>query len=268
VRAHRQIIHFQGPWADESAVSGQSAGVVGTKRLIERAGYRRADHFVVLSKPFAGILEQRYGISPDRISIIPPGVDLAKFEVNTAESDHPVVLCVRRLERRMGIDVLIRAWGDVVKRTPEAKLQIVGTGTAEKELRELAAMCPAARSISFLGRVSDEDLRNAYREARVTVVPTTALEGFGLIALESLAAGRAPIVTDCGGLPDAVQGLAPDLIVPAGSADALSERISGALEDGSFPSPQECRSHAERFAWSEVADRHLELYRQILEGTK
>ena len=89
-----------------------------------------------------------------------------------------------------------------------------------------------------------------------------ALEGFGLIALESLAAGRAPVVTACGGLPDSVRGLDPSLIVAPGEAGALAARLAAAL-DGTVPAPGRCRAHAETCSWSAAADRHIALYREL-----
>jgi glycosyltransferase involved in cell wall biosynthesis len=89
------------------------------------------------------------------------------------------------------------------------------------------------------------------------------LEGFGLIALESLASGRAPIVTDCGGLPDSVRGLDPSLIVPSGDAGALADRIVRSL-DGDVPGPGQCRTHAESFSWHAAAERHVAMYQELL----
>ena len=72
----------------------------------------------------------------------------------------------------------------------------------------------------FLGKVDEETLVRCYRAADVSVVPTLALEGFGLVVLESLACGTPAIVSDSGGLPEAVANLDRSLIVPAGDAPA------------------------------------------------
>lgn len=263
-----QIVHFQGPWADESRVAGGGKFSTTAKKAVERRRYREADHLIVLSAPFKAILSDQYGIEPERISILPPGVDASRFaaavsdEGEQAAAQRPIVLCVRRLEHRMGIDVLIRAWADISSSVPEAELQIVGTGTAEQELRELAAQSKNPDSIHFSGRLSDDALVHAYRSSMITVVPTTQLEGFGLIALESLAAGKPAVVTDCGGLPDGVRGLDPSLIVPPGDEQALARRIIDALS-GTRPTAAECVAHAASFSWESVAQRHLALYREL-----
>ncbi|MFE3442746.1 glycosyltransferase family 4 protein [Nocardia sp. NPDC059180] len=260
------VVHFHGPWSAESRAAGENKITVYTKYLVERIRYAGADTLVVLSKQFRDILIADYHISENRIQVIPPGVDTSRFSLvdSGAKTDHKsaetrIVLCVRRLERRMGIDVLLRAWPTVVAVHPNARLAIVGTGAAERELRELAG---GSNSISFLGPVGEARLTRLHCVAELSVVPSRTLEGFGLAALESLAAGRPPIVTDCGGLPETVRALDDTLIVPSGDADALAARIVAAL-DGARPTSRQCRAHAETFAWDTVAQRHLELYQAL-----
>lgn len=261
-RKHPLVVHFHGPWAAESRMAGESSLAVRAKYALERLRALSADRFVVLSAHFRDLLVADYRVRPEAVTVIPPGVDLAHFRPRAPRRADagPVVLCVRRLERRMGIDVLLRGWGAVTAAHPDARLVIVGTGTAEAELRALAGR--HGDTVRFAGRASDAALAELYAAAALTVVPSVALEGFGLIALESLAAGRAPVVTECGGLPDSVRGLDPSLVVPPGDADALAARLIAAL-DGALPGPDRCRAHAETFSWSAAADRHVALYREL-----
>ena len=258
-RGEALVVHFHGPRAAESRMAGEGAAATRAKYLLERVRALRADRFVVLSGHFRDLLVTDYRVRPEKISVIPPGVDLAHFRPAPA-SDRPMVLCVRRLEHRMGIDVLLRGWPAVLAAHPDAELVIVGTGTAEPALRAQAEALGA--SVRFAGRVRDAELTGLYAEAALTVVPSVALEGFGLIALESLAAGRAPVVTACGGLPDSVRELDDSLIVAAGDAEALAAGLVAAL-DGKLPDPRRCRAHAETFSWPVAADRHVALYREL-----
>jgi glycosyltransferase involved in cell wall biosynthesis len=261
-RAGVDVVHFQGPWAAESAVAGQRGAGVALKRAIERRRYRGADAAVVLSAPFRDILCRDYGFPADRVHVIPPGVDLARFTPAPERPGAATVVCVRRLERRMGIDVLLDAWVDVVRERPGADLVVVGQGAEEGRLRTRARELGIDGSVRFAGRVTDEELRRTYADAACSVVPTLALEGFGLIALESLAVGRAPVVTRVGGLPDSVTGLDPSLVVEPGSASALAERLTRALA-GDVPDADACRRHAALFDWSVIAQRHVDLYRGL-----
>ncbi|MEJ8278251.1 glycosyltransferase family 4 protein [Pseudonocardia spirodelae] len=260
--AQSLVVHFHGPWAAESAAAGAGGLAVRAKRLAERARYAGADAYVVLSERFRDLLAADYGVPAGRIRVVPPGVDLGRFTAAAEPAGPPTVLCVRRLENRMGVDVLLDAWRAVAAARPQARLVVVGTGSAEAGLRARAAAGDLAGSVRFTGRVGDDALARLYAGAALTVVPSVALEGFGLIALESLAAGRAPVVTDCGGLPDSVRGLDPSLVVAPGDPEALAARLLTAL-DGDRPGPGACRAHAERFSWRAAAERHRDLYREL-----
>ncbi len=103
----------------------------------------------------------------------------------------------------------------------------------------------------MLGHVSDTALVAHYRAARLTIVPSVALEGFGLITLESLACGTPTLVTNVGGLGEVPGALSADLVVPSEDVAALASRaidfLSGARV---LPSPSACRLHAEQFSWA------------------
>ncbi len=261
----RLVVHFHGPWAAESRFAGAGPLRARAKYLVERLRYAGAERVIVLSDRFRDVLVEDYRIPADRIEVIPPGVDLDRFGVLPrldAPTGRRTVLCVRRLEHRMGIHRLIESWPSVVSAHPDACLMIVGTGTAEQDLRAQVAAAGLDDSIQFTGRVDDLTLTQLYTLADFTVVPSVALEGFGLIALESLATGRPAVVTDCGGLPDAVRGLDPSLIVPADNAEALAARLISAL-DGALPDPRQCRQHAESFSWTAAAQRHHAVYSEL-----
>ena len=268
------VVHFQGPWAEESQTSGESAAWrISAKRVIETAVYRRAREFVVLSDAFRRVLIERYGVAPWHISVIAPGVDVARFSPGDRSQaraclglpeDAPVVVAVRRLVPRTGIDVLLRAWPEVERALPSSVLLVVGGGPERAQLERLAGPAPPEGSVRFLGLASEETVLRTYQAADVSVVPSVALEGFGLVVLESLACGTPPIVTDAGGLAEALLPLDPSLVVPAGDARALARRLVGAL-DGTRagPTPSACRAHAESYSWGAVAERHREIYARV-----
>ena len=121
--------------------------------------------------------------------------------------------------------------------------------------------------VKLTGFVPDADLPVAYRAADVSVVPSIALEGFGLIVLESLAAGTPVIVTPVGGLPEVVSGLSKDLILegssPAQIADGLAARLS-ALEK--LPSDSACQAYAkDNFDWPVIAGKVIRVYEKCLQ---
>jgi glycosyltransferase involved in cell wall biosynthesis len=87
-----------------------------------------------------------------------------------------------------------------------------------------------------------------------------------LVVLESLACGRPAVVTDVGGLSEAVGRFGADLVVPPGDPEALgSLLVAVASGDRAVPDPQACRAEAERRSWASVAAQHDELYRSVAE---
>ncbi len=262
------VVHFHGSWADEALSSGAtgSLGAYARARL-ERAVYRRANAHITLSHAFRRVLLERYGVSPWNARVIPPGIDLKRFSpVDPDEAPEHLVshdvqltaVCVRRLVPRMGIDVLIRAWANE-DLPAERMLQVVGEGPERVKLERLAAELGLLDKICFLGHVSDEALVDAYRAADVAIVPSTALEGFGLVVIEALACGTPVVASNTGGLPEALGDLSASLLVPSGSATALARRLLEPL-----PSREACRTQAERFSWRSSAREHSKVYTGFL----
>lgn len=271
------VVHFHGPWAAEQAVEGAGRLTVAASRFIERRVYRRARLAIVLSRAFAGVLERDYGFPGDRIRLVPGGVEVSDFDIELAPSqaraklgwpaDRKIVLVVRRLARRMGIEDLIDASARLKDRHPDLLFMVAGRGPEEERLRGLAAAAGVADHLRFLGFLPDEDLPAAYRAADLTVVPTVALEGFGLITIESLAAGTPVLVTPVGGLPEAVQDLSPDLVLSGTGAGAIGEGIDRLLtEPGLLPTAEACRVFCqERYDWSVITRRVCQVYEEAAE---
>ncbi|MGI8983684.1 MAG: glycosyltransferase family 4 protein [Acidimicrobiales bacterium] len=266
------VVHFHGPWADEAAAQGESAWRTGTKRAVERAYYRRVAHAVVLSQTFADLLEERYGVPASRITVIPPGIDVDHFcpgsqrdarrQVRLPEGAF-VAVAVRRLVRRMGLDLLLEAWAKIAADVPHAVLVLVGDGPERPALQQRAADLGLADAVAFTGRVPFEALVTYYRAADVSVVPSIALEGFGLTVLESLACGVPALVTDVCGSATVASNLSPDCVVPPGDVDALAARLVEASR-APLADATACRRLAETFSWAKVADRHRRLYESLL----
>ena len=270
--AHPFVVHFQGPWGAESRVEGAGALSVLAREMVERRVYRRADRAIVLSTAFRDVLAREFRVPMDRIHVIPGGVDVDRFAIAASPSecrrtlgwptDRPIVLCVRRLVRRVGVDTLIEAANVLRARVPDALVLIAGTGPLRAEVDARVTALGLEKHVQFLGFVPDHSLATAYRAADLTVVPTAALEGFGLITVESLAAGTPCIVTPVGGLTDVITPLAPQLVTHTTSAGDIGALLADALR-GEIPLPtaRQCESFARRdHDWPVVAARVRQVY--------
>lgn len=273
-----RVVHFHGPWADESGAEGR-AGLSGTLRYaLERLVYRGGTRHIVLSQAFGEILQTRYRVPAERIRVVPGCVDVKRFATRLSKrqarkrlylpQDRPILFCVRRLVSRMGLDDLIDAMFVVKQAVPDVLLVIAGKGPMEALLRGRIVARGLERQVRLAGFVSDDALPLWYRAADVTVVPTVALEGFGLTTIESLAAGTPVLVTPVGGLPEAVAPLSPDLVLPSGGFHAIGSGIADALlGTRALPDADACRDYARTyFDHPVVAAQVAEVYRDAIDS--
>lgn len=262
----RRVTQFQGPWSAESRVEGEGRASVAAKHLIEKLAYARSDALIVLSEGFRDVLTRDYGVEAARVKVIPAAVDLQRFapaadrEAVRAElgfGPGPHLFAMRRLVRRMGIEVLLEAFARTRDAQPNAVLRIAGTGPLEAELRDRAEALGLGDAVQWLGRVTDAALVQHYQAADLTVVPTIALEGFGLITVESLACGTPVVGTAEGGTAEILRPFAPHLLVPPGQVDALAETLLAVWSQRlALPTAADCRSYAEaHYAWSHILSR-------------
>ena len=267
------VVHFHGPWAYESEAEGESSRSVFFKRGIEGAIYASARRFVVLSQAFRDVLIQRYRVREDRVDIVPGGVQADAFDTGLSRAeareklgwpqDRAILVTVRRLARRMGLENFIEAVDRLRKQEPGMLAVLAGTGPLAGELADLVERKNLKDHVKLAGFVPDADLPVAYRAADLSVVPSIALEGFGLVVLESLAAGTPVIVTPVGGLPEVVSALSKDLILDGSSANHLAEGLATRLSAlGKLPSDTACQAYAkDNFDWPVIAKRVVGVYK-------
>lgn len=270
------VHHFHGPWGAESAQDGASSFASAWRAWIERAIYSRAQRIIVLSEAFARLAEHEYKVDPQRIRIVPGCVDIDRFHTGVTRRqarerlglpvDRPILLSVRRLVKRMGLLELLSAMPAIVQNVPDVLLCIAGRGLLKDELAARVRDSSLENHVRFLGYVKDEDLPFLYRAADINVVPTNALEGFGLVAAEALAAGTPSMVTRVGGLPEVVSALSQDLIVKSSEPPVLAEALTAALTGQSaLPSAEACTAYAaQNFRSSLMAERTAAVYQELL----
>lgn len=175
-----------------------------------------------------------------------------------------------RLVSDKGADIVIKAISQlktereinsVIPNT--LSLTIVGDGPDRKRLEEMSIELGLERNIKFTGSLSGSELVNCLNQHRFMVVPSRWDEPFGIVALEGMACGCLPIVSNCGGLPDAV-GQA-GLLFKKGDVVALVNCIRSILNN----SQEETRlretvsTHLAGFRSSEVSRRYLEVFENV-----
>ncbi|MFI7124540.1 glycosyltransferase [Nonomuraea sp. NPDC050153] len=206
-------------------------GVAATAALAwERLAARWADRLICVGADEAA-LARRHGVPGDLV-VVRNGVDLRRFRPagprERAEArachgiagDTPLAVCVGRVTRQKGQDLLLAAWERVAARDGRARLAVVGDGPLLGALRSRAVP-----GVHFAGAVAD--VRPWYAAADVVVLPSR-WEGLPLTALEAMATGRPVVACAVPGLTELVTGGAGALVRPgdgAGLAEALLVRL-------------------------------------------
>ena len=165
----------------------------------------------------------------------------------------------------MGLQQLLEALPSIRNRVPDVLLYLAGNGPIRQELQQRVESLGLNNSVCLLGFLPDEVLPYAYRAADLSVpVPTNALEGFGLVAAESLAAGTPAMVTPIGGLPEVVKELSANLIFRSGNPVDLADGLIAALLGHTrLPTEADCRNYAvDKFSRSLMASRVAAVYRE------
>lgn len=268
------VVHFHGPWAQESAVE-KNQRESDLKFILEKKIYQKADRIIVLSSAFKEVLCRKYGIDEHKISIIPGAIHTDKFILSynqkTAREklgwplDRPIIFAVRRLSRRMGLDNVIMTLALLRKRFPDILIMVAGKGQIMSELKEMAKDLGVEHNIQFMGFVSENDLVTAYRAADFSIVPSIALEGFGLITLESLATGTPVLVTPVGGLPETIRPFHSDWVTKNSKPESITEAITDIFL-GRIPTPsfEQCQTYAKNFDWKVIAPKIADIYRETI----
>lgn len=274
------IMTFHGPWNEEMKIEGSGLAhslKTTIAKTIERRAYRLADRFIVLSETFRDILHSLYGVPLHKITIIPGAADVNRFvpavsKLSVRRSLHlpegaTTVLTVRRLVNRMGLLQLLEAWRKVSVQFPNAILLIGGRGPLRAELESRIADYGLVGKVRLLGYVPDEELPAYYQAADLFVVPTQALEGFGLITVEAMAAGLPVMATPIGGNKEILSAFRPELLFEDASSEAIASGLTRMLSNRrALPDRETCRNHVlERYTWEGVANQVQELFLDTLE---
>lgn len=232
----------------------------------------------------AASLVSLYDACPDRVFVVPPGVDLTTYKVNGGKSaarkklkigeDKLMLAFVGRIQPHKGPEVLIRAVAEMLNHSPalRSRLKTViiggasGNGSQEPErLKALTVFLGVSDVIEFLPPVPHEELSDWYRASDLVCVPSYS-ESFGLVALEAQACGTPVVATAVGGLRTAVADGISGSLVDGHNPRAWSAVISRLLME-----PERrlilgmgAIEHASHFGWDTTARGMLDVYDRVL----
>lgn len=194
-----------------------------------------AASFVVTVSDFNREYLNQLATNGARVRRLYNGVDLEHFAPATPGGGPPAVLAIGRLVEKKGFDVLLRAWPEVRRSHPAARLTLVGGGPEEVPLRALAATLGIEATIDWAGARTQEEVRGLMTRTTVFCLPCRLAadgnrDGLPTVLLEAMAAGLPCVSTRLTGIPEIIRDgedgrlVAPD--DPAALAGALSELLA------------------------------------------
>ena len=205
---------------------------------------RGADAVVTICNGLKQDLVAR-GNAPERITIMPNGVDLALFGTPVSRDpalaeklglgDGPVIGCIGSFYDYEGIDDLIAAMPALVARHADARLLLVGGGPMAEALQAQAAASPVASAIHFVGRVPHDQVERYYSLCDIMAYPRKASRLTDLVTplkpLEAMAQGQLFVASDVGGHKELVKHNQTGILFQAGNKSALADAIQNLLSN-------------------------------------
>jgi D-inositol-3-phosphate glycosyltransferase len=243
---------------------------------------QQADLLLASTPEEADELINSYGARSDRVSVVPPGVDLATFRPLDRDEARrkigynggPLLLFVGRLERLKGVEIAIHALALLSDRThPDLRLLVLGEDSrdgdeSEKErLKAIASTLRVRGRVDFLGSVAHHELPYFYSAADACIMPSYS-ESFGLVGLEAQACGCPVVASDVPGLRSVVRDSVSGYLIDGNDPAAYAERIGRLLSDPQLA--QQMGRHgsllAQRFSWMRTADRLEALFDRVIDN--
>jgi D-inositol-3-phosphate glycosyltransferase len=253
----------------------------------EQEVLNKADRIIAATPAEYAQLMWLYQTDVNKVSVIPPGVDVGKFyPIPPDEAKEYIgvppcgrmLLFVGRIEPLKGLDVLIEAIGimhqkDLLKENPFCLVIIGGEpdGSAEQTNIEISRIKSLSERyglddlVTFLGNRSQDSLPYYYSAAEAVVVPSQ-YESFGMVALEAMACGKPVVASHIGGLAYLVQDGVTGFTVPVDEPIELANRLTSLLQDPALRERmgKQAVQAAQDYSWDKIASKLMVLYNGLI----
>ena len=234
--------------------------ITAAMRHLEGGIYRSAARILMLSKHMRSELESSFGIPHERVALAPGGVDLPPMLSEKQRAgirselswQGPVVVTLRNLVPRTGVDMLVQAAAIVRHDMPDVRWCVMGSGALLEPLQWLARQLKVHDIIEFAGFLPEEDVVRRMQAADAFMLPTRSLEGFGLVTIEANACGLPVVATPVGGNVEVASSSPDNRVAEAVSPEALAEAMLAILQQPSAHAERAARLRAhmaDHFSW-------------------
>ncbi len=204
------------------------------------------------------------GMERDCITVIPNGIHIDRYPVASPAGafDEPTLLFLGRLKRYKGIDLILKACGQLAQEGLNVRLLVAGRGDDQARLVSLRDRLGLEDAVEFLGFVSEEEKLELLQRSWINVL-TSPKEGWGITNVEAAACGTPTVASDSPGLRDSVRDGETGVLVPHGDVNALARALGRLLRDDGLRATmgRSARRFAENLSWDASAHR----FRAVLE---
>ena len=198
--------------------------------------------------------------------VVPNLVDLSQFRYRERKPLRPHLVSTRGFHEYYSIDVVVKAFAEVKKEYPEARLDLIGGGPLEAEVRKLVADLNLT-GVTFTGVASRDEIGRYYDQADI-FINASWLDNMPVSVIEAFGAGTPVVTTSPECMPYLVEHERTGLLSPVGHEKALAANVIRLLRDANLARRLAENAHreSEKYRWDVVRQQWLEVYRRLAAG--
>jgi len=262
---HNTFIEYNNIWDTVEKLNDLAVG----KQVLQEA-----DKIIVVSNATKNYVLS-LGADPEKVRVIHNGVDLERFKPLSGvkeemrkklgiPQDAIIVLTVRRLVYKNGIDTLLESAEIAVKNNPKLVFVVVGKGPDFEEVKEKIVQLEMERKFRLTGFVPDEDLPLYYNVADLFALPSKSGEGLPLVALEALACGLPLIATNVGGTSEVMSEDYGKLVPPNSPASFAEAVLEFSRKDLPVLTKDLRKMMEQKYSWDQNVEKLGKIYEELI----
>ncbi|MDZ7798466.1 MAG: glycosyltransferase family 4 protein [Patescibacteria group bacterium] len=209
----------------------------------------------------------KQNIKADKISVVYNGVDFKKFNnINTQKDVEPTICYIGRLVKYKKVDILIKALKKIKNNLPQIKLKIIGSGPEINKIKTLAKNLDLENNITFLGFIKNHEKVIAHlKKSHVFCLPSI-VEGFGMVAVEAMAAGIPYVCTNIPPIREATKNGKGGLLFEKNNINDLKNKLLKILLDNQLYQSlaNEGPVYTKRYDWSKIGQELEKTYYNLV----
>lgn len=236
------------------------------------------DRCLVISDAVGKLAREKFGIPPDRVTVLYNGIDLEKYRHDPVKArvardrvreefnlprGAPVLTVIGRLSQEKGQAFFLPWLPELLRSHPDVHVLIVGEGPTRQKCESVSRANGTEKSVLFTGH--RQDIPDILAASDLLVIPSL-MEGLSFCALEAMAAGRPVAAFRVGGVPELVHHDRTGVLAPERDGSALVEQIRRLLDDTALRESvvAEGQTFVERFSIQNHIQGLMDIYDDVL----